>query len=191
MMKVLKLIGIFLCTLQIFSTSASENSNIVNIEQTKLYDSLSCEKVAETASICFVSSQLHLNPKAYMFKFLASGDFETNKIEEITIMYATMMSTYLNPITASFYGTKPALVDMLDQSQLKAENIIVEIELKSNNLYYSAYLYPLAVNGKVGLEHNFFEGKVDAYEHLTSVCNDMQEFSKSQIYLESCTFYKE
>ncbi|MBU2932913.1 MULTISPECIES: hypothetical protein [Vibrio] len=190
-MKVLKLIGIFLCMLLIFPTSASENSDTLNITQTKLYDSLSCEKVGKTASICLISSQFHSNPKAYVFKFLASGDFDKNKVEEITVMYATLMSTYLNPITASFYDAKPALIDMVDQSQLKAENIIVEIELNNNDLYYSSYLYPMSVNGKVSLVHNFFVGKVDAYEHLKSVCHDMKEFSESKIYLQRCTFYKE
>ncbi|WP_412500110.1 hypothetical protein [Vibrio cyclitrophicus] len=36
--------------------------------------------------ICLISSQFHSNPKAYVFKFLASGDFDKNKVEEITVM---------------------------------------------------------------------------------------------------------
>ena len=93
-MKVLKLIGIFLCMLLIFPTSASENSDTLNITQTKLYDSLSCEKVGETASICLISSQFHSNPKAYVFKFLASGDFDKNKVSELDY--------YISPLNVTF-----------------------------------------------------------------------------------------
>ncbi|SBS65003.1 hypothetical protein VHE8714_02523 [Vibrio splendidus] len=170
------------------STMAITSNDYIVVSQPDLENSLACERVEETRSICLASILWHPSPEAYVIKFKVNRTTDSKDIEIITTESARLMSVYLNPLTANFYETKPALVDMLDVTELHAENIIVEIEFDNNGSYYSAYFYPKLTNGNLSLIHDFFEGRVDIYKHLLDVCKKMSRAQKDHVFQEYCVF---
>lgn len=170
------------------STMAITSNDYIVVSQPDLENSLSCEKVEGRSSICLASILWHPSPEAYVIKFKVNRTSDSKDIEWITIESARLMSVYLNPLTAKFYETKPALIDMLDVTEFHAENIIVEIEFDNNGSYYSAYFYPKLTNESLSLIHDFFEGKVDTYKHLFDVCEKMNRAQEDHVFQEYCVF---
>ncbi|OAJ94242.1 hypothetical protein [Vibrio bivalvicida] len=187
----IKIKPVLLIALNIFSFQAVASLEHIEVSQPQLEKDIACEKVGETISTCLKSISWYSSPEAYIFKFKLKGDFDAEKVEKITMLHAKQLSAFLNPLTAAFYDTSPALLDRLEQGKYRAENIIIEISVNNLKEKYSAYLYPRLINNKIHLISNFFYGEVDVYKHLKQKCEsieDIKGIEDKESYQKSCIF---
>lgn len=166
MMKFWMINGL-LIALSSFTIFASDG---VVVPQPQLMEKLGCG-VAATESICFKQATKYSNPDAYIFEFKVDMDLDDNKVSEAVELSMEQVSTMLNPRTSKFYKFDSPLVELIDQSEYSASEIIILFKTYNKGKVYSSYFLPLTSDGETALYSGTFTGSISVYDLLKNRCN--------------------